>query len=167
MALIVEDGSIVLGANSYVSVAEIRAYCEGRGITLPADEADVETMAILAFDYLESFRSRYQGQPTTVNQRTAWPRTGVVIESYSLPSNEIPWQLKQAQCQATGEALETDLMPNAALAVKKEKVDVIEVEYQQSVADGVPPNFPKIEAWLLALIGTGGGGGYRVRVVRG
>lgn len=163
MALIVEDGSIVIGANSYVSIAEIRAYCEGRGIELPADNAEVEVMAVQAFDYVESFRSRYKGQTTTDNQRTAWPRTGVVIDCYSLPSNEIPWQLKEAQCQATGEAMEVDLMPNSSAAVKREKVDVLEVEYQDSVADGVPPNFPKVDAKLSMLLASSG---YRVRVVR-
>lgn len=163
MALIVEDGSIVIGANSYVSIIEIRAYCEARGIELPTAEADVEVMAQLAFDYIESFRARYKGKTTTENQRTAWPRTGVVIDCYTLPSNEIPWQLKEAQCQATGEALEADLMPNSSAAVKREKVDVLEVEYQDSVADGVPPSFPKIESKLSMLLASSG---YRVRVVR-
>lgn len=164
MALIVEDGSIVIGANSYVSIIEIRAYCEGRGIELPTADSDVEVMAVLAFDYLESFRERYKGKPTTDNQRTAWPRTGVEIDCYSLPSNEIPWQLKEAQCQATGEALEVDLMPNSSAAVKREKVDVLEVEYQDSVADGVPPSFPKVYTKLSMLLSSSG---YRVRVVRG
>ena len=164
MALIVEDGSIVIGANSYVSVAEIRAFCSARGISLPVADPDVEVMAIQAFDYIESFRSRYKGRTTTDNQRTSWPRSGVVIECYSVPSNEIPWQLKEAQSQATGEALEADLMPNSTAAVKREKVDVLEVEYQDSVADGVPLSFPKIDSKLEILMGSSG---YRVRVVRG
>lgn len=164
MALIVEDGSIVIGANSYVSLAEIRAYCDMRGISLPTEDADVETMAVLAFDYIESFRSRYKGCTTTPNQRTSWPRSGVVLGDYAVPSNEIPWQLKEAQCQATGEALESDLMPNSTAAVKREKVDVLEVEYQDSVDSGVPLNFPKIDSKLEELMGSSG---YRVRVVRG
>ena len=164
MALIVEDGSIVPGANSYVSVVEIRAYCEGRGISLPTEDSEVEVMAVQAFDYIESFRSRYKGKPTTSNQRTSWPRKCVVVECYSVPDNEIPWQLKEAQCQATGEALDTDLMPNSSAAVKREKVDVLEVEYQDSVDSGVPVSFPKIDSKLEILMGSSG---LRVRVVRG
>lgn len=164
MALIVEDGSIVTGANSYVSVADIRAYCSARGISLPSSDSDVEVMAVQAFDYIESFRSRYKGHTTTQNQRTSWPRKCVVIDCYPVPDNEIPWQLKEAQCQATGEALETDLMPNSTAAVKREKVDVLEVEYQDSVDSGVPVSFPKIDSKLAILMGSSG---MRVRVVRG
>jgi len=88
----------------------------------------------------------------------------VVVECYSVPDNEIPWQLKEAQCQATGEALDTDLMPNSSAAVKREKVDVLEVEYQDSVDSGVPVSFPKIDSKLEILMGSSG---LRVRVVRG
>lgn len=164
MALIVEDGTGVTGANSYSSVSEIRAYCSGRGIELPEENEAVEIMAVLAFDYIESFRSRYKGRPTYQNQRTSWPRSGVVIDCYSLPDTDIPWQLKEAQAQATGEALEVDLMPNSTAAIKKEKVDVLEVEYQDSVDSGVPASFPKIDSKLEMLMGSSA---YRVRVVRG
>lgn len=164
MALIVEDGTGVTGANSYVSVEEIRAYCEQRGISLPTASSEVEVMAVLAFDYIESFRTSYKGRTTKPNQRTSWPRSRVVIDCEPLPEDLIPWQIKEAQCQATGEALETDLMPNSTAAIKKEKVDVLEVEYQASADSGVPATFPKIDSKLEVLMGSSG---FRVRVVRG
>lgn len=166
MALIIEDGSIVAGANSYVSVAEIRAYSEQRGIDLPAEDSSVEIMAVNAFDYVESFQSQFPGYPTSDVQRTAWPRTGVVINCRTLPSNEIPWQLKEAQCQATGEAFSADLMPNPGQVVKREKIDVLETEYADSASDSsFTPSFPKVDRLLNMLFGRSGG--YRVRVVRG
>ncbi|AUM59726.1 hypothetical protein [Pseudomonas phage PMBT14] len=165
MALIIEDGTGVTGANSYASVAEIRAYCEARGIELPPEDAGVEVMAVNAFDYIESLEARFKGH--RVFQRTSWPRDCVCVGREELPNNVIPWQVKEAQCQATAEATEQDLMPNITTAVKREKVDVLEVEYASATTtDGLTqsPAFPKVDAKLAMLMC---GGGYRVRVVRG
>lgn len=163
MALIVEDGSIVDGANSYVTLAEIRAYCEARGLELPEEDAGVEVMAVQAFDYLEAMNG-WKGCPVQPNQRTAWPRDGVVIGTYQLPSTEIPWQLKEAQCQATYEATVTDLMPNPTAAIKREKVDVLETEYQDGASSTYgETSFPKVDAKIKCLLDSGLG---RIRVRR-
>lgn len=170
MALIVEDGSIVIGANSYVTTAEIRAYADSRGISLPAENSALEIMAVLAFDYIESFYLQFGGKRTQVGQRTAWPRTGVVVEDYTVGPHEIPWQLKEAQCQATAEAIEADLMPNpSGGAIKSEKVDVIEVVYQDSAeatTSGGIAYLPKVNAKLALLFGNVLTS-RRIRVVRG
>lgn len=167
MALIIEDGTGVTGANSYASVAEIKAYCQQRGIDLPPTDPEIEVMAVQAFDYVESFEARYKGRRTYPNQRTAWPRTGVKFGCDDFPDNQIPWQLKEAQCQATAESVDADLMPNITAAVKREKVDVLEVEYASATTtDGMTPtpSFPKVDAKLAMLFASSG---YRVRVVRG
>lgn len=166
MALTVEDGSGVTGANSYVTVEEIKAFCEARGLSLPTPDTAIEVFAVQAFDYVESYRTRYQGMKTLPSQRTQFPRSGVVIDGYYLPTNEIPWQLKDAQCQATFEASETDLMPNSSAGIKKEKVDVLEVEYQDAPGGvAASPSFPKVDSLLQPLLNVGGG--WRPSVVRG
>ena len=162
MALIIEDGSGVVGANSYNSVQEIRDYAAARGIMLPTEDTDVEVLAVQATDYLETFRSDYQGKKTEVTQDLQWPRTGVVIEDYDVPSNEIPKLLKHAHAQATGEAYSQDLLPNKAQVAKKEKVDVIEVEYQETSTSTV--GFPKVDALLEPLLKSSSG--WPVKVVR-
>lgn len=155
MALIVEDGSIVENANSYNTVDEIRTYATARGYDLPADDADVEILAIQATDYLESFRERYQGTIVEFGQELQFPRTGVVLDGYYLESGIIPKELKRAHAQATVEAYTSDLMPNSAQSVKKEKIDVIEVEYQDGTSSTT--GFEKIESLLAPLftVGTG------------
>lgn len=163
MALIVEDGSIVDGANSYVSLTEIKAYCEARGLELPAEDADIEVMAVQAFDYLEA-KDGWKGCTVIPNQRTDWPRDGVVVDRYPLPSTEIPWQLKEAQCQATYEATVTDLMPNPSAAIKREKVDVLETEYQDGASSTYGEAiFPKVDSKLRCLMDSGSSGRIRVR----
>ena len=39
MALVVETGLIVTGANTYVSLADFKAWADARGITYGTDEA--------------------------------------------------------------------------------------------------------------------------------
>ena len=50
MALVIEDGSRVAGANSYVTLAEARAFASARGVTLSAVDATLEPFVIKAFD---------------------------------------------------------------------------------------------------------------------
>ena len=170
MALIIEDGSGVPGANSYVTVEEIKTYNNARGTSLPSTDEDIEKLAVQAFDYVESFRSQYQGTKTNPQYPQCWPRTGVVIDGYyEVPSNAIPQELRDASCQATGDAAEQDLMPTQGPAVVKEKVDVLEVQYAEPTQTGgmnPEPAFPKVDSKLEPLFNTGGSG-YRVQVIRG
>lgn len=53
MALVVEDGTGVSGADSYADLTAIRAYAAKRGVTLSADDATLEPLAYKAMDYLE------------------------------------------------------------------------------------------------------------------
>lgn len=176
MALEIEDGTGKANANSYVTVAELEAYAEARGVVLPNTEAAVETLLIQAMDYVESFRAKYQGRKTWPRpdmdaahphaQALQWPRTGVVIDcDYNLPDNVIPQELKSAQMQAAIEAHNgLILMPSSdGRVVKKEKVDVIETEYMTSddIGGGAvvgAASFPLLEALLEPLFNACGGG---------
>jgi hypothetical protein len=180
MALEVEDGTGKADANSYVSVAEYRAYAQARGVSLPVADAQVEVQLIQAMDYVESFRAKYQGRKTWPRpgmdvshpdaQALQWPRTGVTIDcGYNLPDNVIPQELKQVQMQA---ALEVNtglsLMPSSdGRVVKKEKVDVIETEYMTADETGNDrvgvPSFPLLEALLEPLFNACGGFFLRTR----
>lgn len=172
MALTIEDGSGVPGANSYVSVAEIKSFNEARGISLPADDADIEKLAVEAFDYVESYRSQLQGKKTNPDpdeQSAQWPRSGVVIDGWTVPTIRIPTELKNAQCRAASYAYsDGPLMPSQTGAgVVKEKIDVLEVQYAEPQATGglpVTPSFPEVDNYMAPLLETGGG--YRVKVIR-
>lgn len=155
MALIVEDGTNVANANSYNTVVEIRAFADLRGFTLPVDDVEVEKLAVKATDYLESFRSRYQGVKTYSTQDLQWPRTGVVIENDVIDGDEIPKDLKDAHCMATIETNSTDLLSNSKQAVKKKKVDVIEIEYQDGTSSSSKGS-NKVDVYLEPLLRAGG-----------
>lgn len=129
MALIVEDGTIVANANSYVTVQEIRDYAALRGFDLPANDADVEPLAVLATDYLQS--RKYQGYMVdAATQVLEWPRNDVVINCVEIANNVIPQQLKNAQCELAISAQDADLLSDGTQQdVKSESVGSLSAEY--------------------------------------
>ena len=53
MAIVVEDGTLVSGANSYSSVADFKTWADARGITYGTDEVIGQQM-LRSMDYLET-----------------------------------------------------------------------------------------------------------------
>lgn len=96
MAIVVETGAIVSGANSYVSRADAIAYAASRGVTL-ADSTATDAILIKATDYLETFRNRFKGGLVDRDQPLAWPRFNAVIEGFSWDTDEIPRHVINAQ----------------------------------------------------------------------
>lgn len=160
MALIVEDGSIVTGANSYVSTTDLTTYATARGVTLVADE---EQLLIKAMDYIESLR--FKGVKRTQDQALQWPRINVVIDNYTFDSDAIPQELINGQCEVAI-AIDQDLDPlaNIERSTKKEKVGPLEVEYSDSAASYTINR--KIMNALWKLI-TGGSRGNILAVGKG
>lgn len=166
MALVIEDGSEVSTANSYVTVAEIRTYATTRGVTtIPAVDAEVEVLAIKSMDYLESLRSQYVGSKAGEDQPLSWPREDVYIDGYYFASDDIPQELKDAQCQLSIEAVTEELQPNrGGRTIVKEKVDVIEVEYAARGAVSDYTQFAKVDSLLEPLLTFTGGNLKTLRV---
>lgn len=161
MAIIVEDGSIVTGANSYASEAELTAYAAARATTLTAT---AETLLIQAMDFIESLS--FIGDKKTKDQPLQWPRENVYIDGFEYESTEIPQQLKDAQ-MAVALSIDAGINPLGAItrAVKREKVDVIEVEYMDNAA--AVDISRSISTAIQKLIKGGSYGGVNFRVIRG
>lgn len=143
MALVVESGSGgVPGANSYVSLQDIRTFADDRAIDIEAVEDNrLSAYAIRAMDWLEAREMRFLGSRTSADQPLSWPRSGAILPHREIPDDEIPTNLKSAQCQLVCDiAAGLDLMPNQTNApvVTREKVDVIEVEYAAGSGGVVP-----------------------------
>lgn len=93
MALVVENGSNVSGANTYVTLAEFKAWADDRGITY-GNDADVTKHIYRAMDFIE--RQNFQGRKANETQPLQWPRTDVLIDGYYVDATEIPKELKIA-----------------------------------------------------------------------
>lgn len=155
MSIIIEDGSIVAGANSYASLAEARAYATARGKTLPADDTALSALLITSVDYLEAQRARYQGSKVSAEQWLQFPREGVYIDGVPLEATAIPAILKQAQIRLAIEVNSgVDLMPTrSGPFIKKEEVGPIVTEYSEKVGVSVEPEMTAVEALLAPLFG--------------
>lgn len=103
MTLIVEDGSIVPNANSYITVVEYSSWANSRygsaRNTLPADELSYESIILRATDYFEA--QPLIGSKETYAQNMQFPRTGVTVDGFSIPSNVIPREVKLAIFELT------------------------------------------------------------------
>ena len=95
--IILEDGSIVENANSYIDLAFLSLYVSNRDLTIPSDDTEKEYLILKSMDYLESFS--YKGSRVDASQELSWPREDVIVDSLVLDDESIPLQLKNAQAQ--------------------------------------------------------------------
>lgn len=101
MAITVENGTGVVGANSYCDLDYIKFYCVSRGLELPANDVAVENAALLAMNYIESKAEYFDGHAATKTQALCYPRKNAIFNGYSLDADEIPDVLKKALAHAT------------------------------------------------------------------
>ena len=158
MALIVEDGSIVAGANSYISLADARAFLSQFGQVLAAVDAEAEAQLIAAFYFVNSYETKFQGERISRAQTGSFPRSGVYINGFEIMADEVPAEVAQAQCFAAFEesVKQGTLAANNAgkSTVLKEVVGAVKVQYSDSGAiDGVV-YFTRVMNSLTALFKT-------------
>lgn len=135
VTLIVEDGTGKSDANALITLAWLKEYFDGRGVSYAGHTDDQLNGAIVRASAF--LASAYQWQGIKVNQRAQtmpFPRTGVFDrEGWNVLQDEIPREVKAACCEiAIYEAANPGGMnPNVVLAEKvtSEQVGPIRVEY--------------------------------------
>jgi len=131
--IIVEDGSNVAGANSYVTVVEFTQFCSDRNITIVNTYGDESQLLIQAMDYFE--QQPFKGIKNVETQALQFPRSDLWIDSYLEPSDQIPKLVKDAQITIAVSFMQ-DYSPLSTVdrVAKREKVDVLEVEYMDNAS---------------------------------
>lgn len=174
MPLIVEDGTGLSTAESFVSVAATTTYHANRGnaawAALASDTVREQYLR-RATDYMQQvYVELWAGYRVTTAQALAWPRYDVPIKdaagsTYPLgayyASNAVPVVVANACAELALKASTQSLAPDVARQVKREKVDSIEVEYM----DGASP-FVRFRAIDLMLSPFMRGSAYSVAVSR-
>lgn len=181
MALILETGAGVAGANTYATVAQYRAYWTERGNAVAAGttpvilDAVIETLLIKATQYMTAtFRLRWKGRRLTKAQGLEWPRVDVYLdgtgESVWIPglgtrrdgflvdSNEIPRPLLDAEIELAWKANSVDLLTDIKAtqsSIRAETVGPISVEYFEGKAQQT--TYELVERILSALLQSTGG----------
>lgn len=105
MALIVETGAGIAGADSYASVAQYKAFCDAFGysyasVTDPEIEVGLRRGAlVLDYCYGQLYPGwRYRDQ----TQGLQWPRSGVTRPQYpyaSISQESVPVEIINAACE--------------------------------------------------------------------
>lgn len=166
ITIIVEDGSMPSGANSYVSLGEFAEYAEERGQGAEwnkFDESSRQSALIRAADTLNTYN--WKGSPAESGRVMTWPRKGMVYaDGATVPESFIPTQMKLAQCELAMNVLFNSVDPLAPVdtasgAVTSERVDVISVSYGDPSTNNYSgqTGYPAVDAWLKPFLKGGSG----------
>lgn len=169
MALIVEDGTIVANADSYISLADARTRAAILGVSLNSTDGTAELQLQQATIYIDrTYRARFQGQKTNLDQSLQFPRVRVVIDDDSLGSNEIPQELIDAQIFAAAqlESGESFYTNNDGRSIKlNEAVGAVKQEYFNNGKTGSQKSFGDVDLTIRPLLdGFSSKYTYQVRV---
>lgn len=131
MPLTLETGTGVADADSYASAEDFALFAELFGRTIPSDTAAQEAVLRRAAIQMNTFN--WKGSRAVAGQALAWPRKGVTRDDQFVSSTSIPREIEQGQMALAFEILAMEAKQaeaeTASGPVKREKVDVLEVEY--------------------------------------
>lgn len=165
--LVVEDGTGLTGANSYITAAEALAILDVKPTQLAAfgalTAAEQDNYLIWASDWLDDYMD-WKGYKTIAASGLRWPRCGVQDrDSILIADNAIPDQLKQAVAETATWLINNDAAAtggqssNLPEGIKRVKADVVEVEFfdggsadSQTGSDLLPVNI----RFLLRSLGS-------------
>lgn len=165
VSLIVEDGSCVPSANSYVSLDYADKYMRNMGKTSWFSKSEDERKAYLinATLYIDRTYSviGWKGRKKYVNpnkrQALCFPRVEL-FDKDNIEILGIPEELKQAVCEAGFIAVTTSLFTinSASGEVKKKKAETLEIEYFSSgeSAKGYISRFSVLDSLLAGFYKT-------------
>lgn len=159
---VVEDGSRVTGATSYVSVAYADDYFE----IDPNFSATWTALSTANKQYYLAWATRIMDQKVqwagyryTETQALRWPRQNVLdADGNAIDVDEMPRQLLEATCEFAKWLYTND--PTTGRDednLKKIVVDVVEIEYQDGVSQS---SYPNLLNQILKPIGYMRIGGY-------
>lgn len=142
MALIVEDGSIVAGAESYISVVEADLYHENRGNTDWDAIDDKEALLRRATDYMVGkYRLRWAGSKVSFEQPLDWPRAYVPVadslDGLYYMSDSVPLAVKNACAILALKSYAAALIKDQTQKVVSVQVGPITTTYEPSAPTAV------------------------------
>lgn len=167
MSLIVEDGTGLPNAESYISVADADAYLAARGLVAwtPLDTALKEQALRRATDYMSEFYGRrWEGYRVTSTQSLDWPRYEVprpdVPGGYaSYPAyydfQQIPADIKNACALLALKATTEELAPDQCRPMIREKVGPLDTTWAPYTSDA--KRYRAVDMMLAKFL-TGVGG---------
>ena len=160
MSFIVEDGTGIENANSYVTVIAADAYVADHGASATwsaATDAKKEEALRLSTQYLSmNYAGQWRGIKSTSDQGLDWPRSSAVDDDgYTLL--EVPDRLADscaeiALASISGDDLLPSLSDPGELIEEKVKVGPIETVEKWKFGKSQQTEYPKVDLLLAGLL---------------
>lgn len=162
MALIVEDGTGVSGAESYAAVATVTAYWAARphrtqaAAWSGASDAAKEGAAREASQYLDAiYGAYYRGTRDSYDQGLLWPRSDALDDAGdALP--DLPPQIVSAACELAARAVSAPLIKDAenanGIKRKRAKAGPAETETEYSGSAMTEPRYGAVGQMLAPVL---------------
>lgn len=166
MAFTPEDGSQVVGANAYLTVAAFKVHHDDRGRAYTAfTDTQIEQAIVKGTDYIDKrFGRRFRGEKASTTQGLEWPRVNAIDDAGRLMT-ELPDELTKAAAEYAylSLTLGTELAPvgsPVAGKITEEKVGPISTKYSDRSSPMVStgnmiqnlPEYPEADLWIEALL---------------
>lgn len=169
-AFVVEDGTGLDNATSYVSVEEaddiITMNIHASAAWTALSTEDKERLLAWASRYLDE-RTRWYGRKAVDSSALRWPRSGVTDrDGLTLASNLIPRQLKIATAEMARYLIDEDRSAERGQdALTRLKADVIELEFSEGYRLPQVPSHMQYLIKGLGAISSGNGIKFK-RIIR-
>lgn len=158
MVLTVEDGTGVVGADSYVTRAYYISYVNDVYSETATDDETTDAAARRAFNYLNGLKWHGVKTHGRSGQSGAIPRDGLTdYDGNEVGSTEVPVEVMAAQCELMRVEVANPgtLSPSGTLyeaAVTMEKVDKLQISYDQSkITASVDNLIPYVSAAMTMI----------------
>lgn len=153
IVIVVEDGSVVTGANTYVTKVEATELLLDN-LGLVPSVALTDANMVSSAQYLETFRKRYQGVKVSADQSLQFPRQSVYVDCNLQPSDEIPLELKLSQALAAYEESNGNSLQGntkGQTITSKNIAGAISVGYSDNGMDSNKITFTQLNGYLHLL----------------
>ena len=140
MALIVEDGTGLATAESYISVADASTYHTARGnaawAALASDTVREQCLRRATGYMVQAFRFRWDGSRRVSTQALDWPRLYVPIKDFGFILNyydpdSVPTDVKNACAELALKAATADLLADTTQQILSETIGPIKTDYDK------------------------------------
>lgn len=152
MSLIVEDGTEIAGAESFISVADSLTYHSNLGNNTWATITTTQQEQALrrATKYMtQVYGPRWSGVRMAATQSLDWPRSGAYAYGFSIDTDVVPEIVQNACAELALKAAAGELLSDKQRAKIRVQVDVISTEYDRFSSHAT--KYEAVEAMLSPL----------------
>lgn len=160
ITLIVEDGSVVDNANTFIDLTPARERSEALGLVISADDETAKSQLTQGYyQLIRSYQNRLKGNLVSQSQTGIYPRQGVHANGFTVPSNEIPADVIRAQL-AYADSINRGSDMNQTASSQEVKSESLEGVGSKTYKDGssrrTTPLVPAVTQWLQPYLKSNG-----------